>query len=306
MESQSASAVLLVRPAAFAFNAEAARSNVFAHASGDPELERKALAEFEDLARRLSDAGVEVLVLEDTPRPAKPDAVFPNNWVSFHADGTMALYPMANPSRRLERRPDAVAALLRSRGFAIDRVVDLSGHETDGRCLEGTGSLVLDRRRRLAFANLSPRTHSDVIAEFDRSLGYSTLVFDARDPGGRPIYHTNVLLSLGTSFAFLCAEAIAPGDRNRVIDAIESSSRTIVELSFAQLRRFGCNLLELKSGKGEPVIALSDKARACLKPDQVRALEGFGELLDIPIPTIEAVGGGSVRCMIAEVHLPRR
>ena len=305
MELQSANAVLLVRPAAFAFNPEAARSNVFAQTSSDPELERKALAEFEALTRRLSDAGVEVVVLDDTPDPAKPDAVFPNNWVTFHADGTMVMYPMAAPSRRLERRPDAVVALLRSRGFAIDQIIDLSGHENQGRFLEGTGSLVLDRALRRGFANHSPRTDAAAVAAFDEQLGYSTFVFDARDPGGRPIYHTNVLLSLGTGFAVLCLDAVAPADRDAVIARIEETGRTIIELSFAQLRRFGCNLLELKSGKGEPVIALSDKARSTLTPDQARTLEGFGELVDVPIPTIEAVGGGGVRCMIAEIHLPR-
>ena len=307
MELQSANAVLLVRPAAFGFNPEAAQSNVFAQASSDPELERKALAEFDTLAERLSDSGVEVVVLNDTPDPPKPDAVFPNNWVTLHADGTMMLYPMANPSRRLERRPDEVAALLRSRGFGVERVVDLSGHENDGHFLEGTGSLVLDRALRRAVARRSPRTDAGVIAEFDEQLGYSTFVFDARDRSGRPIYHTNVLLSFGTRFAVLCEEAVAPQDRRALTEAIEAGGRSIVRLGFDQLASFGCNLLELSNAGGEPVIALSAAARAALRPDQVRELETLGgQLVDVPIPTIEAVGGGSVRCMIAEIHLPCR
>jgi hypothetical protein len=304
MDSQSASAVLLVRPAAFGFNPEAARSNVFAHASADSDIEAKALAEFDLLAARLSDAGVGVLVLDDTPGPPKPDAVFPNNWVSFHTDGTMVLYPMATAPRRLERRADAVRALVERSGFSVSRVVDLSGHEAAGQFLEGTGSLVLDRPRRRAFANLSPRTDANVIEDFDRQLGYSTFVFDARDPGGRPIYHTNVLLSLGSRFAVLCLEAVAPEHRDSLVAEIEESGRTIVEMSFAQLRRFGCNLLELQGTSG-PVIALSQKALSNLRPEQVGALESFGELMAVDIPTIEAVGGGSVRCMIAEVYLPR-
>lgn len=306
MDAPTASAVLLVRPAAFGFNAEAAQSNVFSHASSDPELAAGALAEFEAFARKLSDAGVEVLTLDDTADPAKPDAVFPNNWMSTHADGTMVLYPMATAPRRLERRSAEVRTLLRRQGFLIERIVDLSEHEREGRYLEGTGSLVLDRPRRRAYANRSPRTDSDVIARFDRELGYSTMIFDARDPGGREIYHTNVVLSLGTRFAMLCVEAVAPDHRKPLIDDIEASGRSIVELTFAQLRRFGCNLLELRNQAGEAVIALSSKARTNLRADQLRRLKELGgELVDADIPTIEAVGGGSVRCMIAEIHLAK-
>lgn len=306
-EQQSANAVLLVRPAAFGFNAEAARSNVFSHASSDPQYASRALAEFDALAGRLTDAGVELVVLDDTIDPAKPDAVFPNNWMSTHSDGTIVLYPMSTAPRRLERqRADEVVSLLASRGFQVRHTVDLSSHEQSGRFLEGTGSLVLDRIRRRAYANRSGRTDPEVVAHFDRELGYSTLVFDARDPGDRPIYHTNVLLSLGTRFAVLCTEAVAREDRKRLIEDIEASGRTIVELSFAQLRRFGCNLLELRNAKGDSLIALSSKAKSNLRPDQLSRLEVLGgELVDADIPTIEAVGGGSVRCMIAEIHLPK-
>jgi hypothetical protein len=306
METQSASAVLLVRPACFGFNAEAGTSNVFSSASADPELASKALAEFTVLESRLSDAGVEVIRLDDTPSPPKPDAVFPNNWFSTHADGTLVLYPMATAPRRLERRSGDLRGLLADRGFEIRRVVDLTENENSGHFLEGTGSLVLDRSRRLAYANLGARTDGGVIAEFDRQLGYSTFAFDARDPGGRPIYHTNVLLSLGTDFAVLCLEAVVPEDRDALLAGIAESRRTVIELTFAQLRRFGCNLLELRTRTGEPVIALSQKALSNLVPEQVRALERFGNLVAADIPTIEAVGGGSVRCMIAEIHLPRR
>jgi hypothetical protein len=304
MEEQSIGAVLLVRPAAFGFNAEAAQSNVFSHASTNPDLQSKARAEFDLLQNQLVNSGIEVIVLEDKASPPKPDAVFPNNWFSTHADGTMVLYPMATSPRRLERRADEVRGLLGANGFEVRRTVDLTEHENHGNYVEGTGSLVLDRPRRRSYASLGPRTSAGAIADFDRQLGYSTFAFDARDPGGRPIYHTNVLLSLGTRFAVLCLEAVALEQRASLVAEIEESGRKIVELSFAQLRRFGCNLLELK-GKQGPVIAMSEKARSNLRPDQLRALEGFGELLAVEIPTIEAVGGGSVRCMIAEVHLPR-
>lgn len=305
-EAQAAGAVMLVRPVCFGFNAEAAVSNVFSRASADPEVQAKVAAEFESVARALADAGVEVLILDDSAEPAKPDAVFPNNWFSTHADGTLVLYPMATAARRPERRVEAVRTLLEASGFEIRRVVDLSDNEEQDRFLEGTGSLVLDRRRRRAYANRSPRTDPAVVAQFDRQLGYSTFIFDARDPGGRAIYHTNVLLSLGTRFAALCPEAVAAEDRRALSAGIEESGRTIVEMNFAEIRRFACNLLELRSQAGDPVIALSSRAVASLRTDQRRALEGFGALVEVAIPTIESVGGGSVRCMIAEIHLPRR
>jgi len=300
-EPQTADAVLLVRPAAFGFHAEAAASNAFASVSADAGVRAHAIRESERLARALDAAGVEVRVLDDLAEPDKPDAVFPNNWVSFHADGTMVLYPMATAARRLERDTHRLESLLA--GFAVRRTVDLSRHEHEGRFLEGTGSLILDRPRRRAFASHSPRTDPAVIAEFDQALGYSTTLFDAADANGRPVYHTNVLLSLGTRFAMLCGEAVPEAQRSGLI---ESLGRTVIDVGFDQMRQFACNLIELRSRAGDPVIAMSVAALNALRPDQRRTLEGFGSLVAVPIPTIEAVGGGSVRCMIADIHLPRK
>jgi hypothetical protein len=302
---QTSRTVLMVRPAAFGFNAEAARSNVFSHASADPALSRKALSEFEAFAQRLADAGVQVLILEDSVEPAKPDAVFPNNWFSTHADGSLVTYPMSTAPRRLERRVDDLRTLLEGRGFRVERIVDLSFHERQGHFLEGTGSLVLDRPRRRAFASRSARTDPAVIADFDDRLDYSTMVFEAHDRSGRPIYHTNVLLSLGSSFAVLCTEAVAADYREILAAEIEAGGRTLIEVGYDQMRQFACNLIELSGDRG-PVIALSAAARRSYPPAQLRLLERFGEQVEAGIPTIEAVGGGSVRCMIAEVHLPRR
>jgi hypothetical protein len=304
-DPQTSNAVLLVRPASFGFHADAAQSNAFANASSDADLAERAAAEFDGLARRLGDGGVEVLILEDRPDPAKPDAVFPNNWVSFHADGTMVLYPMATAARRLERDVDGLQHILSSAGFEVRQLVDLSFHERHGHFLEGTGSLILDRPRRRAYANRSPRTDAAVIADFDDRVDYSTFVFDARDRSGKPIYHTNVLLSLGTRFAVLCAEAVAPEYREVLLGEIDRTDRTLITVDYEQMRQFACNLIELKGSDGSPVIALSTTARRSFRPDQIQALESFGELLDVDIPTIEGVGGGSVRCMIADVHLPR-
>lgn len=301
-DAQTSGTVLMVRPKSFGFHAEAARSNVFASDS-NADLDA-AVREFDGVVDALTKAGVEVLLLDDSADPAKPDAVFPNNWVTFHADGTMVLYPMANEARRLERNPEALTRLLQSKGFEIRQVIDLSFHERHGHFLEGTGSLVLDRVRRRAFANLSPRTDAAVIADFDDRLDYSTLIFDARDRSGRPIYHTNVALSFGARFAMLCTEAIASDFRELLIGEIEADGRTLIEVEYEQMRQFACNLIELR-GRDGPVIALSSAALRSYRPDQRRVLEGFGELVEADIPTIEAVGGGSVRCMITDIHLPR-
>jgi hypothetical protein len=303
-ETQSSGTVLMVRPRSFGFHADAAQSNAFANASQDAGVAERAAAEFEVLAQRLADAGVEVLALQDSPEPAKPDAIFPNNWVSFHADGTMVLYPMATAARRLERNPEALQALLERHGFHVSRVVDLSFHERNGQFLEGTGSLVLDRRGRRAFATPGPRTDAAVIADFDDRLGYSTLLFESRDRSGRPIYHTNVLMSFGAGFAVLCTDAVEDEFRELLKGEIEASDRVIIEVDYDQMRQFACNLIELHGPSG-PVIALSSTARNSFRPDQLRKLESFGELAEAEIPTIESVGGGSVRCMIADIHLPR-
>jgi hypothetical protein len=303
--SQTSNSVLLVRPASFGFHPEAAASNAFANAPADADVQALALEEFERLFKRLSQARVNTLVLEDSDQPTKPDAIFPNNWVSFHGDGTIVLYPMATEARRLERNVYGMRALLKAAGFEVRRVVDLTPHERQNRFLEGTGSLILDRPRRQAYASLSPRTDRDAIGEFDEQLDYSTLVFGAADPAGRPIYHTNVLLSLGTHFAVLCIEAVAAGARAALIAEIEASGRTLIEVDYDQMSRFACNLIELHNRDRDPVIALSSAALGAFRPDQRRVLEGFGELVDVAIPTIEAVGGGSVRCMIADIHLPR-
>jgi hypothetical protein len=302
-DAQTSGTVLMVRPSRFGFHADAAQSNAFAQATSEIDV-NAVLREFDGAVEALERAGVEVLILEDTPDPPKPDAVFPNNWVSFHADGTMVLYPMATAARRLERDPERLKALLQASRFEVRQVVDLSFHERNGHFLEGTGSLILDRPQRRAYANLSPRTDAIVIADFDDRLDFSTLLFEANDRAGRPIYHTNVVLSLGTQFAVLCTEAVAPEFREVLIDEIEATGRKLIEVAYDQMRGFGCNLIELKGRGGAPVIALSSAARRSFTPEQLKLLESFGAFAEADIPVIERVGGGSLRCMIADVHLP--
>ena len=252
-DPQTSNAVLLVRPASFGFHAEAAQSNAFARATQDADIAKRAEAEFDRLAHRLADARVEVAILDDSPDPTKPDAIFPNNWVSFHADGTMVLYPMATEARRLERNVEGLKVLLASSGFEVRRTVDLSFHERHGHFLEGTGSLILDRPRRRAYANLSPRTDPVAIADFDDRLDYSTFVFDARDRSGQPIYHTNVLLSLGTRFAVLCTDTVTAEYRDILAGEIDRTDRILITVDYEQMRQFACNLIELEGRGGSPV-----------------------------------------------------
>lgn len=244
-------------------------------------------------------------VADDSPEPAKPDACFPNNWVSFHGDGSVVLYPLMAPSRRAERR-DAPLAQLRAAGFGIARRIDMAHWEERGEYLEGTGSLVLDRCHRVAYACWSPRTSPGPLREFAERFGYRVISFDARGPGGQPIYHTNVLMAIGERFAVLCPEAIPNlQERATVLTELEQAGRERIEISVAQMHGFAGNLIALNGGDGRPLIAMSTAAWGCLMPRERRALERHGAIVTAPIPTIERHGGGSVRCMIAEIFLPR-
>jgi hypothetical protein len=311
----------MVRPAGFGFNPQTAASNLFqknndtsALAQGigaDPEkrdsrgVHESALREFDALAGQLARAGLQVIVAQDSVHPAKPDAIFPNNWVSFHRDGTVVLYPMLAPNRRLERR-DEVLAEVAAAGFRITRTVDLCHREALGQYLEGTGSLVLDRPRHLAYANISPRTDLDALGEFAQQLDYDLVTFESLDAAGRPVYHTNVMLGIGTGFAVICAESIAdPRCRDAVRETLGAGGRELVEISSAQMQAFAGNVLEL-APPGSKLIALSTTAWRSLDAHQRRALERHGNVLAAEIPVIEHFGGGGVRCMLAEVHLPPR
>lgn len=304
-EVQCAQAVLMVRPAHFGWNPETAESNRFQHAATGTGEAVAAAREFDTLAARLDAAGVQVIVAEDSPDPVKPDACFPNNWVSFHADGTVVLYPMLAPSRRAERRREPIAEVERA-GFRVSRTIDLSTLEERGEFLEGTGSLVLDRGSRTAYACLSPRTTPAALAEFSGNLGYRVVAFDALGPDGRPAYHTNVLMAVGEGVAVICAEAIPDADRRTaVLAGLAQSGHEVIEITVAEMGSFAGNMLMLRARDGGARIALSDAAWQALAPDKRRRLERHGGIVASPIPTIEWLGGGSVRCMLAEVFLPR-
>ncbi|MDB6082617.1 MAG: hypothetical protein JWN43_498 [Gammaproteobacteria bacterium] len=312
-ERQSAGAVLMVRPARFAFNPQTAASNAFQSdtpgtgaAVGAGSLHERALREFDGLSSQLAHAGVEVIVAEDTASPIKPDAVFPNNWVSFHQEGTVVLYPMLAPNRRLERREDIIRQVTREGGYRTTGTVDLSYRESQAKYLEGTGSLVLDRANRLAYACLSPRTDLDVLGEFAQQLDYDLVTFEAFDAAAKPIYHTNVLMAIGTRFAVLCEEVIVPpGHRIAVSEKLRATGHEVIGISAHQMKHFAGNVLELATPAGS-VIAMSTAAWRSFDAEQRRRLEVHGGVVAADIPVIERWGGGGVRCMLAEIHLPKR
>lgn len=304
---QCASDVLMIRPVRFAGNEQTAASNRFQQlGSVSDDAQSRALAEFESLAKALDAAGVDVHVFDDTPEPHTPDSIFPNNWVSFHSDGTVVLYPMMAPNRRLERRLDLIEALDIDEGFRIARTVDLSYREAEDKFLEGTGSLVLDRVNRIAYACLSPRTDMDVLGEFAQRLDYEIVAFEATDANGTPIYHTNVLMSVGEKFAAVCVDCIEPPRQSAVVNMLSSTGHELVNLTASQMHSFAGNMLQLRTRSGGHIIAMSEAARQSLDPAQLAILEKHGTLVAVPIPTIERLGGGSVRCMIAEVGLVRK
>ena len=269
------------------------------------EQHATALQEFDGLVSALRDAGIEVLVIDDTPEPHTPDAIFPNNWISMHADGRVVLYPMEAENRRTERRRDIVDSLGNDAGRFISEVVDLSEHEASGHYLEGTGSMVLDRTNHVAYACVSSRTHLDPLGDFAQRLGYDVVAFEAVDSTGVPIYHTNVLMNVGEKLAVICDEAIQRDDqREAVLARLRETAHDVVHLSYAQLDAFAGNMLELRNDQGERVLAMSQQARDSLDADQVALLTANARIVSVPIDNIESAAGGSVRCMLAEVHLP--
>jgi hypothetical protein len=307
-EPQSAGAVLMVRPARFGCNPQTAASNAFQAKPGalaGIDLQQVAVREFHALADALERAGVEVLIAADSEQPPKPDAIFPNNWVSFHHDGTVTLYPMLAPNRRWERRDEVLEQVVRQGGFRVSRTVDLTHRESQDKYLEGTGSVVLDRVHRVAYACWSPRTDLDVLGEFAQQLDYELMTFDAMDGAGAAIYHTNVLLAIGSGFAVVCSESIVEAQRAAVLSKLASTGHIIVDISLAQLAQFAANVLELAAPNGK-LLALSTTALRCLTPAQRRTLESQATLIPAEIPLIERIGGGGVRCMLAEIHLPKR
>ena len=299
----------MIRPARFESNPQTAASNRFQGKTdaAPGEQHEAASRQFDLLARALREGGIQVIVMDDTSEPHTPDAIFPNNWVSFHADGRVVLYPMEADNRRDERREDIIERLDAEYGFQVSEVIDLSVHEREGRYLEGTGSMVLDRVNRIAYACLSSRTHLDVLADFGQRMDYEIVAFEAIDRGGTAIYHTNVLMNVGEAIAVICDAAIPRVDqRSAVMERLRSTGHEVIQINFDQLEAFAGNMLELRGTDGERVMAMSKQAYESLRDEQRDVLHRNGRIVTAAIDDIERSAGGSVRCMLAELHLPRK
>jgi hypothetical protein len=296
--------ILMIRPVNFGFNEQTAESNAFQnrHAQNDTANE-KAQKEFDGMVNILRKNAVDVMVVDDTPEPHTPDSIFPNNWVSFHGNGQVFLYPMQAENRRLERREDIINGL--EDNFTIRHIIDLSHFEEEGKFLEGTGSMVLDRENKIAYSCISPRTNREVLALFCERAGYTAVTFNAVDENGQAIYHTNVLMCIGSGFAVICLDSIQNRhERIAVKESLESTQKEIIDISFGQMNRFAGNMLEVKNKAGETLIVMSQNAYNVLSEEQKIVLTKYGKLISANINTIESIGGGSARCMMAEVHLP--
>jgi hypothetical protein len=302
--NQSTSNILMIRPVAFGFNAQTAQSNAFQNRGANQQLvQQKALQEFDSFVAILKSNDVNVTVVNDTIEPHTPDSIFPNNWVSFHGNGDIFLYPMQAENRRLERREDIIRQLEES--FKANHVIDLSRFELKDQFLEGTGSMVLDRENKIAYACLSPRTNIEVLKAFCDYTGYKAVTFNAFDQRGKAIYHTNVLMAMGSQFTVICLDSITnTQEKEAVIASLKETRKKIIEITFEQMNSFAGNMLEVKNTAGETLIVMSQTAYQSLTDEQKTALQKYGKLVYADINNIETNGGGSARCMIAEVHLP--
>src|SRR5258708_8748363 len=299
---QTTSYLLMIRPVNFSFNAETAVNNAFQSAASDNRTQEKALAEFEGLVNILRDNGVDVTVINDTPEPYTPDSIFPNNWVSFHQGGLVCLYPMYAVNRRQERKRGVLEELARK--FDFSKILNFSTYEKEGLFLEGTGSMVLDRDNKIAYACLSPRTDPKVLEDFCKKTGYQPVVFTAVDGAGNPIYHTNVMMCVADRYVVVCLDSLPVATERELLAAtITKSGKEIIEISLDQMNHFAGNMLQVHNARAENLLVMSTQAYESLTPAQVEKLGSFNRILHSSLTTIETNGGGIARCMLAEVHL---
>ena len=300
------STILMVRPAAFGFNAETAANNYFQSNPNieNNELQQKALTEFDNMVQTLRSHAINVLVIEDTKEPPKPDAIFPNNWLSTSPNGLVSVFPMFAPNRRIEKREAILDQL--GKEFNIHDMQDWSEYEVEGRFLEGTGSMIIDYDNKMIYACVSQRTSLSVLEKYAVANGFQAIVFLATDKNGMPVYHTNVVMTLGEGFCVLCEEAIEEEwELIAVRQLLESTNHTIIAITREQMHQFAGNMLQVKNKDGEKYLIMSQTAYTSLRKEQKQMLEAYSTLLPIAVPTIEEVEGGSVRCMMAEVFLER-
>lgn len=302
---QHTSHLLMIRPVKFDFNSETAVNNSFQVNASDSSVQEKAVSEFEAFITTLRSHGIDVTVIDDTPEPHTPDSVFPNNWISFHDDGSVLLYPMFATNRRLERKQHVLDTIKQK--FCVAQTIDLSTHEKENVFLEGTGSMVLDRENRIAYACLSPRTDEKALHEFCNTMHYTAVSFLATDSGGRPIYHTNVMMCVADDYAVICLDSIQNElERTAVAESLTQNGKQIIGISLEQMNRFAGNMLQVHNADGKKFLVMSSQAYHSLTKQQVFSIEHFNPIIHSDITTIETNGGGSARCMMAEIFLPVR
>lgn len=299
--------IMMVRPASFGYNEETAKNNAFQSTTDLPsdELQAKAQKEFDAMVDKLRSKGINIVVIQDTEEPRKPDAIFPNNWISFHEDGTVITYPMYAENRRIERREDVVEQL--SEQFEVSKRYTFDYYEAEDKFLEGTGSMLFDRANNIVYACLSPRTDPMVLEKYAVLMGSEKVAFRSVDRHGQEIYHTNVMMALGEDFVVVCLESIPnQEERSALVEALERTGKNIIDINFDQVEAYAGNMLQVKSTDGTRYLCMSQQAYDSLTETQVAQLSQYTEILPIDIDTIETIGGGSVRCMMAEVFLPNK
>jgi len=300
---QTTSHILMIRPVNFKFNEQTAGNNKFQVASAETNVQEQALKEFDGFVLMLRQNGVDITVVDDTIQPETPDSIFPNNWVSFHEDGSVFLYPMFSENRRQERRKEILEGL--KNRFEVSHVSDISFYEQQHAFLEGTGSMVLDRVNKIAYACLSVRTDEEVLNNFCMLTGYEPVTFQAVDATNFPIYHTNVMMCIGDRFAVVCLDSIKdPEERLNVTISLNGVGKEIIEISLEQMKKFAGNMLQTTNAEDESLLVMSEQAYLSLNAEQIAKLEKYSRIIYSPIYTIEKNGGGSARCMLAEIHLP--
>ncbi|MGB0863005.1 MAG: citrulline utilization hydrolase CtlX [Saprospiraceae bacterium] len=308
MINQITDTILMVRPRHFGFNEETAANNAFQvndQSITKEQISEKAIEEFDNFVTKLRMHGVDVIVAEDSETPIKTDSIFPNNWVTFHQDGTIILYPMNSLNRRLERSKDVLNTVLEKHHHRLS--IDLSKVEEEELFLEGTGSLILDRPNGLAYACVSPRTNEEILDIFCKKMDYQKILFSSSDQNGQLIYHTNVMMALAENFVIICMESIdREEDRDLLIKKFGQTGKEVISINYAQMYAFAGNMLQVKNRIGETFLVMSEQAFKSLDKEQIHAIQRHTSILHSPIYTIEKYGGGSARCMMAEVFLPRK
>lgn len=299
---QAAAKIMMVRPANFGYDPLTAKTNSFQQTEGADQkhnIQQAAIDEFNSAVNTLRTKGVEVVVIDDTDEPKKPNAVFPNNWVSFH-NGRVILYPMLAENRRWERRIDLLDQLV-DEGVPVNEVIDISKYEEDNKFLESTGSVVIDYEHDLAYACLSSRTDRDVLDKLCEINGYEPVLFESFNNEGLAVYHTNVVMCLASKYAVICAESIKPDQRFDVIRTLEETGHEVVEITMDQMYAFAGNMLEVLDSEGKSILVMSQTAYDSLSEHQIQSLSKYSAIQTVSIPTIEKYGGGSVRCMMCRV-----